>query len=199
MDLVVSSELKLARRSLEQIRGVEFLDDWKWQERQKMWRLDLRLAPKLFASEYVPLVTDWCVLVSEVYPSGDINFYPSAKNGLTVTFQHQNYNGDSVQEWRTGKLCLDTPVRSLGRVYDNDEPFDAGVRLRWHVERALQWLVLASRDELAEIGDPFELPYILSVNNTGVTVAFSESEESMVRWHDHRGMAEIREKIPTLV
>lgn len=183
MALAPSSELKLARRSLEEIREVEFLSDWKWQNQQKMWRLDLRLAPKIRASEFVPLVSNWCVLVSEVYPAGDINFFPSAQNSLTATFQHQNYNGDSIREWRTGKLCLDTPVRSLGRVYDNDEPFAAGARLRWHVERALQWLVLASRDDLAEIGDPFELPYV--PYNSGITVAFGETGESIYRWENH--------------
>jgi molybdopterin/thiamine biosynthesis adenylyltransferase len=183
---VGNSELKLARRSLEDIREVQILSDWKWQEQQKMWRLDLRLAPKLGDSDFVPSISDWCVLVSDVYPSGDIDFFPSAKNSLIATFQHQNYNGDSVQEWRAGKLCLDTPVSSLGRGYDNEEPFDAGARLRWHVDRALQWLVLASYDELAKIGDPFELPYIPFTNNTGITVAFRESEESMIRWQEHQ-------------
>lgn len=183
----VSSELRLARRSLEKLDKVELFEDWRWQEPQKMWRLDLKLSPKVHPSEFVPEVTNWCILVSQNYPWGEINFFPFKNNSLTATFQHQNYNGESGQEkdWRNGKICLDTPVRSLGRCFSNDEPFSSEDRLCWHVERALQWLVLASQNKLSETGDPFELPYIPTIPHQP-TIAFAESLELSDRWENYR-------------
>ena len=32
--------------------------------------------------------------------------------------------------------------------------------MAWHVERAQTWLALASRNELVEAGDYYELPYV---------------------------------------
>ena len=181
----LNSDLKLARRSLEGVNGVELLRDWQWQESKRMWRLDLRLSPDLEPTKYVPKVTDWCVFVSPHYPWGDIDFFPFKENSVTVTFQHQNYNWEAKDknEWRAGKICLDTPVQSLGRYFLDHEPFSVRKRLLWYVKRALQWLELASNNGLAELGDPFEMPHIPTLGQKE-KVAFAETSSSLKRWQD---------------
>ena len=182
----LNSNLRLARRSLEEIKDVEILQDWQWQKSKRMWRLDLRLSShNLTPSNFVPKTTDWCVFVSPHYPWGDIDFFPYKENGLTVTFQHQNYNWEAKDEseWRAGKICLETPVHSLGRYFVDNEPFSAGKRLLWYVKRALQWLVLASNDKLTEVGDPYEMPYIPTISKEE-KVLFAETSTSMKQWED---------------
>lgn len=155
-----SDALKIGRRAFEEFPGeVELLRDFNWEDSSSLWSFHIRLSPKIVPTSFVPAKTDWFVLVSPEYPKGRIDFFPARENGLTVTFQHQSYNaseGDTL--WRKGKICLDTPWKQLGRYGGDSEPSLAEERLRWHIHRALGWLELAARDELASPNDPFELP-----------------------------------------
>lgn len=179
-----SPELRLGRRALEAVRGLTILEDWEWSDEDAKWYLHCRLTPELKPTEHVPASTDWYAQVSDAYPWGEIVFYPAKQNGLTATFQHQNYNAEGSDKYqrRTGRVCLDTPLRSFKRHLYDVEPFDAASRLRWHVERALGWLQLAARDELAVPGEPFELPQFLVHPDHPLTVAFSEGPNSTSRW-----------------
>lgn len=181
----LSPELRLARRALEGVRELTILEDWRWSEEEEKWYLHCRLAPELTPTDYVPASTDWYAQVSDSYPWGEVSFYPAKQSGLTATFQHQNYNaeGSDKHPHRTGKVCLDTPLRSFKRHLYDVEPFDAESRLRWHVERAMGWLQLASRDELAVPGEPFELPQFLIHPDYRLTVAFSEGPGSITQWN----------------
>lgn len=179
-----SPELRLGRRALEGVRGVTIVEDWNWSEEDGKWYLRCRLTPGLDPTEHVPASTDWYAQASDAYPWGEIVFYPAKQNGLTATFQHQNYNakGSDERPRRTGRVCLDTPLRSFKRHLYDVEPFDAASRLCWHVERALGWLRLAARGELALPGEPFELPQFLTQLDHPLTVAFSEGPDSISRW-----------------
>ena len=180
----LSPELRVARRALEGMREVAILEDWRWSEEDQKWYLKCQLAPEIESTDYVPAKTDWYAQASDSYPWGEIAFYPAKHNGLRATFQHQNYNTEGP-DWhprRTGKVCLDTPLRSFKRHLYDVEPFDAESRLRWHVKRALGWLQLASRDELSIQGDPFELPQFLVHPDHRLTIAFSEGPDSIGQW-----------------
>jgi predicted ThiF/HesA family dinucleotide-utilizing enzyme len=180
-----TTELLAARRSLEGLKGALILEDWCWDEGGKNWTLRLRLTPDLQPTDHVPASSDWVVCVDEIYPWGSIVFYPAVQNGLTSTFPHQSCNLEdrTATDRRKGKLCLDTPLRSFKRHQLDDEPFEADDRLRWHTERALNWLVLASRDELSPAGEVFELPDF-PVGLPDTTVAFAETLESLDRWKE---------------
>src|SRR5262249_26076909 len=148
------------RRSLESIEAFAPLGPWSRAGPDGEWVLPCRLTLAGDVSRFVPRASDWHLLVEATYPWGSIEFYPAKTGGLTSTFPHQRANrpGPDGQPWRTGRLCLDTTDRILGRHGGDSEPFDAQERLAWHVHRALAWLHAAARDQLIMPGDPFELP-----------------------------------------
>ncbi len=143
----------------------------------------------------VPSTTDWYLHVADTYPYGHVVFYPAKIGGLTLTFNHQNHNGPGPDElpWRSGRLCVDTSLRTLGRRSYDAEPFDSERRLAWHVHRVQEWLVLASRNELVQSGDLFELPHIPF--SGGLKVVFSEGPDNFPLWrgqHPRKGTATVR-------
>ena len=95
--------------------------------------------------------------------------------------------------WRCGRLCVDASLRTLGRRSYDVEPLDPESRLAWHVQRVQEWLRLASRGELVQAGDPFELPDIPFPS--GLTVVFAEGPENLSFWqgkHPRKGTASVR-------
>lgn len=150
-------------RGLRGLHGVAacVVDDGpQFDERAKRWvvRLTLRRDAGV---EFVGASTRWCALLDSSYPFGRVSIYPAATGGLTATFPHQSRNTPDrdARGWRGGKLCLDTPFGGERRVTVVRNPVsDADGRLRWHVERALEWLHRAVNEQLLVPGDPFELP-----------------------------------------
>lgn len=178
-----SSELRTGRRALEELPTVELLDDWHWYERDQKWVLHCRLTPEVKDGGPIPDSTDWYVLVDASYPTGSIKFYPSKSQGLKVTFPHQLYNDEGQPDlpWRTGELCLVDPLHILGRPYSLMEPLGENDRLKWHFQRALDWLMKASNEELVENGDPFELPDYPTGSKL-YRLAFAENQETYETW-----------------
>lgn len=132
----------------------------KFDERAKRWVLAITLRRDVGA-EFVGVATRWCVLLDDTYPFGRVSFYPAAEGGITATFPHQSRNepGCDQRSWREGRLCLDKPFAGERRaVIVHDPVGDADQRLRWHAERAIEWLHRAANDQLLAAGDPFELP-----------------------------------------
>lgn len=150
-------------RGLRGLRGVAACaveDGPRFNEQVKRWVLTVTLRRDVGA-EFVGAATQWCVLLDETYPFGRVSFYPGAKGGMTATFPHQSRNEPSRDRrgWREGRLCLDTPLGGERRVVVVRDPVgDADQRLRWHAERAVEWLHRAANDQLLAAGDPFELP-----------------------------------------
>lgn len=178
-----SSELQTGRRALEELPAVELLDDWQWYERTQKWALHCCLTPGVKEGGPIPGSTDWYILVDASYPTGSIKLYPSKSQGLNVTFHHQLYNGDGQSDfpWRTGELCLVDPLHILGRPYSLMEPLGESERLKWHLERALDWLLQASNEALVKDGDPFELPDY-PIGNTPHRLVFAENQETYETW-----------------
>ena len=185
----------MGRRALESVSGIEMLGDFVWHENRAIWALHCKIAADVELGGPIPLVTDWYLHVRDIYPYGQVVFYPAHVGGITLTFNHQNHNGAGPAElpWRCGRLCVDTSLRTLGRRSYDVEPFDPESRLAWHVQRVQEWLRLASRGELVQAGDPFELPDIPF--SSDLKVVFAEGPENLPFWqgkHPRKGTASVR-------
>ena len=174
-------EIRAGRRALEGIPEVGILADWVWCEEQKVWALHLALRPKLTPSAFIPAQTVWYLTVSDSYPQGAVKLYPAKQGGIVATFQHQSLNEDRWPNalWRTGDLCLATNFKQLGHQGYDWEPRDSRERIRWNVERALEWLSEASQDRVAAVNEPFELPQI---KQSSGLIAFQENAARFDQW-----------------
>lgn len=176
--------------------GLALHGDFVWHQDLKIWILHCKITAGVRPGGPVPPTTDWFLHVEETYPYGNVIFYPAKIGGITQTFNHQNHNsvGSDELPWRSGRLCVDTSLRTLGRrAYDNVEPFDPDSRLVWHVRRVQEWLGLASRGDLVQPEDPFELPHIPSLPK--LRVIFAEGPENLPYWqgqHPRKGTARVR-------
>lgn len=173
-------ELLAGRRALEGVSRFELLDDLS--RHGNGWVIHCRLHNDVAHGGDVPQTTDWYIQLPNSYPLGEVLFYPSKHGGLTRTFPHQSHNGegDKGVPWRTGRLCLTTQLASLRQIGFDEEPFEPDTRLRWNVERALEWLKLAGRGELQRPGDPFELPEYPFL--PGKKLILAEDLQSLQRW-----------------
>ena len=183
-----SRALRAGRRALEGQRGIELLHDWQWEPDENRWFLTVRLTlenPLGHALPHLPAQTNWCVVVSD-YPQRAPEFLPAKDGGITATFPHQTYNGEGRADvpWRKGNLCLDRPLRALGRSIGDDEPLDENSRLLWRSQRALAWLNAADRGELVLPGEPWELPDIRLLLAQECSFAFAENDASLALWQD---------------
>lgn len=109
----------------------------------------------------MPLETSWHVVVLTGPTGSAVEVYPDARDGIAVTFPHQDANFDSASTqtpWRLGKPCLDRRTANFGREAWNDEPSDMLGRLEWRLDRLLAWVDAAASGELLQNGDPLELP-----------------------------------------
>ena len=190
-----SPALRLARRTLDHVLGVLETGDWEWRDALQRWSLSCCLST-VAPGHGIPAQSDWYILASPDYPWGSVKIVPAAMGGIEDTYWHQSYNGAESENspWRTGDLCLSTTVRVLGRSGLDAEPFRADTRLRWHVERAIQWLVAASQGTLVLPGEPFELPQYPS-GHKGI-FAFSESPQSLNIWCNDPARVGIVELLP---
>ena len=185
----------MGRRALASMAGMTMLGDFVWYEDREIWVLHCRITADVESGGLVHPTTDWYVHATDIYPYGEVVFYPAKVGGITLTFNHQNHNGAGPDElpWRCGRLCVDTTLRTLGRRSYDVEPFDPESKLAWHVCRVQEWLRLASRGELVEPGDLFELPHIPF--SPGLKVAFTEGPENLPFWqgkHPRKGTAKVR-------
>ena len=154
-----SSGVALAFRGLQRLERLKIVREAAYHG-NKSWSIKVEISG-VTPSNFVPANTLWHVVIEENYPLGQVKFYPAREGGLPYTFPHQAYNSPGSDElpWREGKLCLETPVRSL-KIYGlSHEPLDDGeARIIWYGRRAIAWLDAASNGELLRKGDPFELP-----------------------------------------
>ena len=179
---VLPEEHAIGRRALEGLPGFRLVDDFMWSDEAECWILHCAVEADVAVGGPIPKETFWYIWVQDTYPWGILAFYPAREGGITQTFQHQNYNdsGSDDVPWRTGRLCVDTGMGTLGREAYDIEPYQPEARLVWHVQRVQMWLKLASRNELTEPGDPFELPYVPTDNK--YIIAFSEGAETFSAW-----------------
>ena len=176
-------------RSLRSVVACSIEDSPKFNQQAKRWVVRITLRRDM-GTEFVGAATRWCVLLDNTYPFGRISFYPSSEGGITVTFPHQSQNapGKDRRGWREGRLCLDMPLGGERRVVVVRDPVgDADQRLRWHTERALEWLHRAANDNLVAAGDPFELPDRPVRGWRHARVIHDESSASFTAWNGRVG------------
>lgn len=179
-------------RGLRAVAACAVEDGPRFNEQAKRWVLTVTLRRDV-GGEFVGVSTRWCVLLDDTYPFGRVSFYPAAQGGMTATFPHQSRNapGTDRRAWREGRLCLDVPLGGERRVVVVRDPVgDADQRLRWHAERALEWLHRATNDQLLAAGDPFELPERPHTTVRGwlrERVVHDESAASFTEWEGRAG------------
>ncbi len=179
-----SNELRLGRRAIEGLDGVNLLKDLFTIDGQLPWVLSCQLTHSAPPSEFVPQTTEWFVLIDPDYPFGSIEFHPSKENSIERTFPHQAYNdaGSPKLPWRAGKICLNTPFHALDRDAWDEAPRNAESRLLWYFERSLEWLHAAAKGQLVMVGDAFELPAFPTKVLLTKTLIFSETDETFRKW-----------------
>jgi len=179
-----SQALLAARRALEGMKRVTLIQDWIWNVSWNRWVLCCSLTREQTGDSTVPVKTTWYFLVDTTYPWGTVKCYPAKQDGLVQTFPHQQYNGSTHDDvpWRDGDICLGTGLRILVRHDYDTEPYNIHQRLRWYVQRALDWLDAAAQGSLVQPGDPFELPPMPRLSTQSTTIAFCEDPDSFLQW-----------------
>jgi hypothetical protein len=187
----VPESIRIAVGRLSSVPGAKVESSPEFVETESSWAVRLRLTSG-HPSDFVPEETRWVALVDVSYPAGRIRIYPEQKDGLVHTFPHQDRNVVHRAEhstWRTGKPCLDSPSQRLGRIAGGPEPKgDMEQRLRWHVERCLEWLHVAGEDQLMVDDEPFEVPQCpAELLNTRFRVVHDEGHDTWPNWIERIG------------
>jgi hypothetical protein len=182
----VPEPIKIAVGFLSGVSGAVVESSPEFVQAESSWAVRLRLISE-YPSDFVPEETRWVALVDVSYPKGRIRIYPDQKGGLVHTFPHQDRNvvpRAAHATWRNGKPCLDSPSQRLGRIAGGPEPKgDVEQRLRWHVERCLDWLHVAGNERLMVSGEPFEVPQCPEeLLNTRFTVVHDEGHDTWPNW-----------------
>lgn len=146
------------------------------------WAFPLSITAEVEPAGPIPATTYWYVLLDDAYPYGRIGLYPAQDGGIEQTFPHQNHNSPGSPEtpWRRGKICPWTSAAALNRRGYAAEPADPSDNLAWHLRRAREWLMLASRDALVQPGDWYELPDVPCQGTD--KIAFCEGPASFQQW-----------------
>lgn len=190
-----SEAILAAKRALDGVSGLTQLGAWQWHDGLNRWSLRCCLEIMSTKPSLVPHATEWYIVVSDLYPWGSIKLYPAKANGLQSTFPHQRYNGlgKATLPWRDGDICVQTSVHTLGRHGYDIEPFTPHERLAWHCTRAIDWLDHAAKEQLAQNGDPYELPDY-PTEGPAFTVTTGEGDDGGSSWtgvSETFGMAEL--------
>ena len=178
-------DIRIARKCLESIDAIELLEDLSEYKRLNVWIFKIRATVRSHNTELVPDSTDWYVLVSNSYPLGSIDIYPSKENSITDTFEHQDLNSPTqYHPWRCGKPCLITDSNIFGDRYDIGEPKHTEKRLEWHLLRLLKWLQKASEGKLIEPNERFETPVFKSGSDPKERIVFTEDNKNLAFWEN---------------
>lgn len=189
---VPSPDIQRGARGLTAVAACTVTDGPNFDKQINRWVIHLTLTSQI-KSEFIAPFTSWCVLVDGTYPFGRVSIYPAVEGGITATFPHQARNALSQgrKVWREGLLCLDAPLSGERRVVPIRDPVgDAEERLRWHVERAIEWLRRAAHGQLVADGDPFELPDRPRTSKQGwqrARIVHDESSTSIAAWSGQLG------------
>lgn len=172
----IPDALSQAQLSVESIDGFVLLEPLKWNDVAKQWALRFRACPDSENTADPLNNSEWYLVLDHCYPFGRIDVFPAKLNGIVETYPHQQYNhgGDPALPWRAGNICTSTQARRVGRQGYDVEPYASEDRLRWHCERAIEWVRCAKEGTLLRSGEPFELPLVPPICKVRGQVMFSE-------------------------
>lgn len=169
-----------SRRCVDEFDQITLLHDLTWDEYEQVWFLHFRNRI-LSESQCIPKETEWYLTMTDRYPEGKVQIYPSIENGITDTYYHQANNGkvSGNNLWRKGVLCLKNPLDEVAGI--DQEPFDE-FKLLWNLQRFIIWIEKANSDTLVSNGDFFELPDVNTKRKE--LFVFDEDMVSFMQWEE---------------
>lgn len=175
--------IQIALEQLENIDHIKITGPFR-QSQTGTWYLPFSVDLDSSLNPDIGLSTAWYAVCEAEYPHGDISIYPSKTGGVAKTFPHMQYNADlpQIRWWRTGKLCLDNPGFNLGRNKWQHEASTQEDRLKWHLEKTVQWVQAAANNTLLLPTDPLELPPFFRSHTTRV-LGYHENNDSFQFWN----------------
>lgn len=179
--MVANEKILFARRRLEEVHGLEIVEDLSWDNDEEVWYLLVKIQADEVQVENFPEKTMWYMVFKNSYPECDIRVYPALDGGIEKTFNHQNNNGKTHANglWRLGKLCLSNPFKCI---VGSDEPDTYEDKLYWNACRAVEWVNNAAHNNLIKKGDYYEKP---DFNINGLMqILYSEDDVSIMEWED---------------
>ena len=178
----LTDEIRMGVEASQDLPGVVLNSQPQWDTAIRCWVISCYITADVKPGGLIPETTRWFLHFDDVYPFGRVAMFPAKEGGVTQTFPHQRYNGtgDDSRPWRTGNICTETDTATLRRSGYDTEPADAENNLSWHLLRTQKWLELASRDELDQPGDPYELPDIPFEGD--LSIAFCEGRGTHQHW-----------------
>lgn len=147
------------------------------------WALHLEVRLGVASTPFMPTTTSWYFVLTPRGGRFDVAFYPAKVDGISATFAHQDWNGDtwSDRPWRRGKPCLERRTTRFHRGDWLGEPTDLVERALWKCRRLLAWVDAAAQGALTQAGDPLELPARPGRSSTR-TIGFRDAAASVNYW-----------------
>lgn len=120
----------------------------------KRWSLKFTAELSVPCSSFMPDNSVWHLVLWQEETLIRIEVYPDKSEGISATFQHQNYNFSdaSTREWTSGNPCLENTPTVFGRNLWGLEPEALLDRISWRLSRLLLWIDAAAQEKLATIG-----------------------------------------------
>ncbi|HHI2555175.1 TPA: ThiF family adenylyltransferase [Klebsiella aerogenes] len=154
----------------------------------KRWSLKFTARLSVPGSRFMPDNSVWHLVLWQEEAQIRIEIYPDKSEGISATFQHQNYNFSdaSTRGWTSGNPCLENTSASFGRNLWGQEPEALLDRIRWRLSRLLFWIDAAAQEKLATTGDAVELPSFPGQSPFTV-IGFSEQTDDLPFWISKTG------------
>ncbi|WP_419685521.1 ThiF family adenylyltransferase [Serratia marcescens] len=154
----------------------------------KRWSLKFTAELSVPCSRFMPDNSVWHLVLWQEETLIRIEVYPDKSEGISATFQHQNYNFSdaSTREWTSGNPCLENTPAVFGRNLWGLEPEVLLDRISWRLSRLLLWIDAAAQEKLATTGDAVELPAFPDQSPLTV-IGFSEQFDDFPFWASKTG------------
>lgn len=154
----------------------------------KRWSLKFTARLSVPGSSFMPDHSVWHLVLWQEEAQIRIEVYPDKSEGISATFQHQNYNFSdaSTRGWTSGNPCLENTPAAFGRNLWGQEPEALLDRIRWRLSRLLLWIDAAAQEKLVTTGDAVELPAFPGQSPFTV-IGFSEQTDDLPFWTSKTG------------
>ncbi|WP_408913616.1 HesA/MoeB/ThiF family protein [Brucella pseudogrignonensis] len=153
-----------------------------WYRDKHRWILEFEACLSVEASEFMPAMSSWFLVVEEKQVRPKISIFPAIDGGIISTFMHQSANvpGPPGTKWKLGNPCIERPEATFNRDLDSDEPSDLEGRLIWYLYRLLSWIDAAATGTLSRQNDYAELPSFGTLS--GAVLGFVENIGDLTAW-----------------
>lgn len=168
-------------QALDELDRVDVQSSFKKYGVQWALLLDVRLG--VASTQFMPTTTSWYLVLTPRGGQLDVAFYPAKVDGISATFAHQDWNGDTWTDrpWLRGKPCLERRATCFHRGDWLGEPTDLVERVMWKCQRLLAWVDAAAQGTLMQPGDPLELP-ARPGRPSSKTIGFRDAAASVNAW-----------------